>query len=357
MSDAEEGEDEDSGAGIGGRVEDDYELDDHHQNLLDEFIDFLEKHNETSAENRRSNTRAWIRWCEETGRDINEVDTTDLRAHLDTIYKQVADTSFGARVNSISKFYIWASGRGHLDSNPCEGFSIQDSNYEVNPNASQKYRVLRQEAGDTDGSRAILSISPESVERIAEHPGSPATRNELIIRLFWQTGVRASEMANIKLDDVYRDERRIHIYTSKTTGDDENYTRNVYWQPSLDYLMDEWIDIKRETYSTAATSDYLFLSMHSETIEPNYLSRIVKEAAQRAGENEVMYEDAAGRKRWLVTAHTLRHSFATYCANVTEMPLHILSELLGHRKIDTTLKYVSKDEETIKRYAMERGPE
>ncbi|WP_157573370.1 hypothetical protein [Haloplanus natans] len=44
----------------------------------------------------------------------------------------------------------------------------------------QKVKVLQQR-GDTDD--AVVAISPEDVQKIVEHPGSPAICNKLVIRL------------------------------------------------------------------------------------------------------------------------------------------------------------------------------
>jgi integrase/recombinase XerD len=297
-----------------------------------------------------------MKWCEQTGRDIDDVTKADLLNHLDDMVLTDGDTtaahsSVGSRVNSITRFYTWANGRERLTANPCEKFEFERDYPQIDPNVSQKYLVLRRQNPEED-SNAILAISEESVENIAAHASSD--RDELVIRLFWQTGVRASEMAGIKLDHIDRDDHSILIYTAKAKEKDSNYTRRVYYQPNLDYLLDEWM-VKREQYSTS-NSEYLFNNMHSEDTNAGTLSRIVKETAIEAGENEVMYTDTAGRRRWLVTAHTLRHSFGSYCANEAELPLHIIADVMGHKSLDTTRDYISTSGEKRKEFLHERGP-
>lgn len=349
---------DDADPGVGGRIVDDRPLNDDDAELLERFVSFVESANERSAANRESNVRAWMIWCDETGRDIDDVDKADLLNYIDGMFlgddDTLAHTSIGARINSISRFYTWANGRQHLSANPVENFEFEDDYKQIDPNVSQKYLVLRKENPEDD-SKAILAIPEERIMNIAE--AATSDRDELIIRLFWQTGIRASEMAGIKMEHIDWDDRSILIYTAKAEPKDENYTRRVYYHPNLDYLFDEWM-LKRKQYSTADDDEqgYLFNNMHSESTNPGTLSRIVKETAIEADENEVMYEDKAGRKRWLVTAHTLRHSFGTYCANKAEIPLHIIGDRMGHKSLDTTRDYISSDEEVAKEMMLDRGP-
>lgn len=358
----------------GGRIEDDHSLADDDKKLLEDFVAFVESSNERSGSVRKSNVRAWMIWCDQTGRDINDVSKADLLNHIDDLFLGDEDThahtSIGARVNSISRFYTWSNGRELLSANPVEDFEFEEDYPQIDPNISQKYLTLRKENPEDD-SKAILAIPEERVMKIAE--AATSDRDELVIRLFWQTGIRASEMSGIKMEHIDWDDRSILIYTAKAKPKDENYTRRVYWHDNLDYLFKEW-RLKRQQYLTASDdedndeenneddeSGYLFNNMHSERTNPGTLSRIVKETAIEAGEgetgeNEIMYRDKAGRKRWLVTAHTLRHSFGTYCANKAEIPLHIIGDRMGHKSLDTTRDYISTDEEVAKEMILNRGP-
>jgi len=247
-----------SEGGLGGRVENEHELPTEYEKLLEQFGAFVASANERSRNNRVSNVRAWMRWCDETGRDIDSVEKPDLLNHIDELFltdddNKMAHTSIGSRIDSISRFYIWANGRAHLTANPVEKFSFQEDYPQLDPNVSQKYLVLRKQNPE-DESKAILSIPQERIERIAEHASSD--RDELVIRLFQQTGIRASEMEGIKFEHINWDDRSILIYTAKAKPKDENYTRRVYWHPNLDYLFEEW-RIKRKQYTTR-DSEYLF---------------------------------------------------------------------------------------------------
>lgn len=212
-------------------------------------------------------------------------------------------------LSTVSVFYIWAYTRDYCETNPAENVSLDDTDYNhVDPQTSQKVKVLQQR-GDTDD--AVVAFPPEHVQKIFERPGSPAIWIELVMRLLDQTGVRSVELANIRLADINFGKREIRITSAKATAGDENYIRYVYYHENLDNLMREWVEKQCHSYAPADDFDYLFLTQQKPKMRPSYISRIVKEQAKEAGVNEPITEDANGNTRWLVTAHTLRHSMAS----------------------------------------------
>lgn len=132
------------------------------------------------------------------------------------------------------------------------------------------------------------------------------------MRLLYQTGVRSVELANIRLADIDFGKRKIRITSAKANAGDENHIRYVYYHENLDYLIRKWVEKQRQSYALAADSDYLFLTQQKPNMQPSYISWIMKEQAKEAGVNEPFTEDANRNTRWLVTAHTLRHSMASH---------------------------------------------
>lgn len=168
----------------------------------------------------------------------------------------------------------------------------------------------------------------------------------------------------IRLADIDFGKRAIHITPVKANAGDESYIRYVYYHDNLDYLIREWIEKQRQSYALAVDSDFFFLTQQKAKMRPSYISRIVKEQAKEAGVNEPITKDPNGNTRWLVTAHTFRHSMASHSANRRHpavpngegIPGHILAKVLGHQNLDTTMKYVSTDYDQIGTVFRERGP-
>ena len=65
----------------------------------------------------------------------------------------------------------------------------------------------------------------------------------------------------------------------------------------------------------------------------SHVSRIIQEAGQNAGLNEVVAKDRRGQNRWKIRSHIFRHSFCGYHANVLETALHHLKRSPGAREV------------------------
>jgi integrase/recombinase XerD len=125
----------------------------------------------------------------------------------------------------------------------------------------------------------IVYIRAEEMEKLAENAPQPKLRNELMLRLLWQTGLRRSEIAIIKLENINREERSIEIWSPKT----EDW-RTVYYQPSLDTLLTTWVDRGgRLSFAEAQESDYLFPTRRAEHIVPMQVNEIVKNRQRTQG--------------------------------------------------------------------------
>jgi integrase/recombinase XerD len=98
----------------------------------------------------------------------------------------------------------------------------------------------------------IVYITPEEKEALVENVPTPTLRNELVIRLLWQTGVQKSELVEIELENIDRDEWSIKVWSNKTRE-----WRTVLYQTSLDFLMEQWLDGgHRDSYVPAGDSPY-----------------------------------------------------------------------------------------------------
>jgi integrase/recombinase XerD len=220
--------------------------------------------------------------------------------------------------------------------NPAEGLDLSD--WQALKNTSKKEKKLKE----------VYYLEPEEVELLAENAPDPKLRNELIIRLLYQTGLRRGEMAETRLKDIDREERAINVHASKT-----HLNRTVYYQPSLDTLMNRWINVERKALATAG-SEYLFPTFKTEQIAPKQLSRTVKKAAKSAGLQSHVYTNAAGQEQMKVTAHVLRHSFAVQSLK-NGMDTRTLQKLMGHAKIETTERYLRLAKSDVREAARKYG--
>lgn len=212
----------------------------------------------------------------------------------------------------------------------------------------------------------IFALPAEAVETLAEHADAakgPADRNRLMILLMYHTGVRAQELADMRLEHIDRDERKIKVYSKKLDSShvQADPWRHVWYGQSVEKHMARWLDYGgRDAFYTAAESPHLMVSERAERVSEDEINRIVKAAAESAGLQEVMCEDAGGMKRHLITSYTLRHSFAYECMQTNEgtgrIDIKTLVELMGHQSTETTEKYLVFAEDDLRESHRLYGP-
>ena len=150
-------------------------------------------------------------------------------------------------------------------------------------------------------------------------------RDHLIIRTFYATGVRRSELEAdrsgsgrpCKLADLYLKELKIFIRSGK--GDKDRY---VLLDKKTARMLDDF------TYGRAL-DDPIF------DIEDQQMNRVVKKYAKEVG--LIDRYKAMGRN---FSAHCLRHAYATHLWE-SGIDVFILRDLLGHRFLGTTRRYVA----------------
>jgi len=162
------------------------------------------------------------------------------------------------------------------------------------------------------------------------------TREELVIRTLWETGMRRSELAETTIQKIDRDKQVFNVDNKKN-----DKTRPIPYSAELKPVLREWLDYGgRSQYSKAEDSEYLIITQHSEQVQPAYINKIVRRVADRTDVSYSYAEDAKGRKQWFPTAHHFRHSYATYRV-ANGMDLKTLSKLMGHKGgVEQTAKYV-----------------
>lgn len=309
-------------------------LDAETESAIDGFLNAYRKGAKTTGERYASAMRNFARWLEANDKSLWEVDWRDVHAHLGELVDGDASPSgFIDAKMGIKAFYVGS------ELYVPEGVEVPDDptdHPELEGWAILKEPSKKEQALNTDD----FSLALHEIQMLADGVSSPTLRNELIIRLLYQTGLRRAELSKVRLSDVDRDEREINVQSDKSW-----ISRVVPYQPSLDFLFSQWLEGGyRSAEPTADTSPYLFPSKKGEKITPKTVGRVVKRAAENAGLQTVMYVDAGGRERFKITAHTLRHTFARGALDPDvgsgQINLRDLQQLMGHKRLATTERYL-----------------
>jgi integrase/recombinase XerC len=145
-------------------------------------------------------------------------------------------------------------------------------------------------------------------------------RDYAILMTFLQTGIRLSELVNLRVDDLDFEHRLLTVRQGKGKKDrqiplvDEavKALRNYVRYRNTELILDD------ETF---------FLAKNGTSLNVSSVKYLVSKYVKRAGI----------RKK--VSVHTLRHTFGAHKAD-KQMGIATLQELMGHKKKETTLKYI-----------------
>ncbi|ASR50289.1 MAG: site-specific integrase [Blastomonas sp.] len=177
--------------------------------------------------------------------------------------------------------------------------------------------------------REVLSV--EEAARLIE--AAPGIKYKAAFGVAYGAGLRVSEIAHLKVDDIDSTRMLIRVEQGKGRKD-----RNAMLSPHLlDLLRQWWREGKRR--GVMLPHGWLFPGRScTDPISARQLHRAVHEAAEFAGI----------RKR--VSPHTLRHSFATHLLE-QDVDIRVIQVLLGHTKIGTTAIYTKVSTRTMQAVA------
>lgn len=309
---------------------------------------------DTTAERYAGTIRTFAKWCDTEESPINNpfaaavVDIEDYLSHLDTD-RDYAYSTINCHISALNAFYSSAKkladgGRNVPDprrefsgdslnwENPAENASLPDMNYE----GTKRAKAL--ESRDYED-----KLTTKQVEDLTDNAASPITRNACLIQVMYHGMLRRTEAANLKVSDIDTEERTITI---RSVVAKNGNSRIVPYTRQLDNYLSTWLNIDRESYATAAESEYLFLSNHRNKLSERHIGDIINDAATNADLQEVLFETANGRDIHRVTGHSLRRSGATRRWDAG-CDIYTLKEWLGHESVDTTKTYINADKSEL----------
>jgi len=171
-------------------------------------------------------------------------------------------------------------------------------------------------------------LSVEEVGRLLE--AAPGIKYKAVLGTAYGAGLRVSEVASLKVDDIDSTRMLIRVEQGKGRKD-----RNAMLSPQLLALLRLWWK-EGKRRSVMLPHGWLFPGRsYTDPVSTRQINRAIHEAAEAAGI----------RKR--VTPHTLRHSFATHLLE-QDVDIRVIQVLLGHSKLDTTALYARVATKTIR---------
>jgi integrase/recombinase XerD len=159
-------------------------------------------------------------------------------------------------------------------------------------------------------------LSREEITRFFEH--IPSIKYRAALMVCYGAGVRIGEATRLKVSDI--DSSRMVIRVEQGKGRRDRYTM----------LSPRLLAVLRSYWRASRPQHWLFPSFWREDrpLNQSSLSQACRDASSTSG---------IGKR---ITAHTLRHSFATHLLE-SGTDTRVIQVLLGHSRIDTTAQYTS----------------
>lgn len=211
-------------------------------------------------------------------------------------------------ITVINSLYSFLLDEGNIDENPCLNI--------ISPKIPKKLPNYLTE-DEIDSLLDINLITPYDY------------RNKAMLELLYASGVRITELINLKVSDV-----DLYNCFIRVTGKGKKERIVPISDVAIKYL-DIYITEYRNEILKDHDSEYLFISNSFKNISRQGFFKILKAECKRCGIEKN------------VSPHVLRHSFATHLLK-HGADLRVIQELLGHEDISTTQIYAHLVNEKLK---------
>ena len=287
--------------------------------LLKAFTDYLQlekNYSEHTVIAYTKDIKSFLEFVTKTfqAKTIDDCNYSQIRSWIvSLVNKEISNRTINRKVSSLNSYYK---------------FLLKTETITVNPLAKHKALKVSKKVQIPFSENEVTQV----LETLEFPEGFEGTRDRVIIELFYATGVRRSELINIKLVDV-----DFNNHTLKVLGKRQK-ERYIPILDSTQKAVLEYLD-KRKQLSCIIDMDSLFLTQKGVKIYETLVYRII---------NKYFSIASSKLKR---SPHVLRHSFATHLLN-QGADLNAVKELLGHSSLASTQVYThSSIAELKKSYA------
>lgn len=162
-------------------------------------------------------------------------------------------------------------------------------------------------------------------------------RNRAMIEMLYGSGLRVSELVNLKQSNIYLDE---HYMLIEGKG---NKQRLVPLSPVAEEWYLYWLQERSHWPLKPESKDIAFVNRYGRPLTRAMVFTIVKRLCAAAGISKT------------VSPHTLRHSFATHLLQ-NGADLRIIQQLLGHEDLATTEIYTHLEVTDLRKAILQYHP-
>lgn len=278
--------------------------------LINDFLSYLKIDKGYSSNTISSYKNDLYKFLEyNKGKNINNITNNDLKEYLKKLKNETLnEKSISRNISCLKSFYKFLVIEKVVKDNPSETITMPKIKKSL-PDILTEEDVLK-----------LLDI---------ELNDNFSYRNKAMLELMYATGLRVSELVNLKLQDIDLSQDIVRTFGK---GSKERII------PIGDYAkeyLEKYIYEYRGSMLKRNNSEYIFLNNHGKKMTRQGFFKIIKKIAKEKGIEKEL------------SPHTLRHSFASHLLKYGA-DLRTIQELLGHSDISTTQIYTHITNEELK---------
>lgn len=283
-----------------------------------EELKYEKNYSDLTIDGYLKNLDAFLEYLSENNiKKYDSIEYQDIRLYINYLYKQnYSNKTISRNISALRSFFKYLKVNNIIKNNPMLLIS--------NPKLEKKLPKYL----NFDETEKLLNAFDDS--------NYINIRNSLIMELLYSTGIRVSEIVNIKIKDISLSNKSIKIIGKG------NKERIVYFGNRCLNLINLYL---KESYSklNIKNSEYFLLSKTGKKINDRTIRSIIDMAVKIAN------------IKIKVSPHVLRHTFATHML-LSGADLRSVQELLGHENLSTTQIYTHLTDEKIRNVYLNSHP-
>ena len=249
---------------------------------------------------------------------IENVSYSEIRQWIvELVNGGVSNRTINRKISSLNSYYKFLQKVKEIETNPLKN-----------------HKALKV------GKKVQLPFSEEELKKVLEGAidvvDFESARDQLIIELFYATGIRRIELVNLKISDIDFSKKQIKVLGKR------NKERYIPLINSLESLINVYLDFRR-TLAVIKDKEMLFLTKKGLKVYEMLVYRIINKYLSKAS------------SKVKCSPHVLRHSFATHLLN-EGADLNAVKELLGHTSLASTQVYTHNSIAELKKVYAKSHP-
>ena len=251
-------------------------------------------------------------------RSIENVSYSEIRQWIvELVNEGVSNRTINRKISSLNSYYKFLQKVKEIETNPLKN-----------------HKALKV------GKKVQLPFSEEELKNVLEGAieviDFESARDQLIIGLFYATGIRRIELVNLKISDIDFSKKQIKVLGKR------NKERYIPLINSLESSINVYLEF-RKTLAVIKDKEMLLLTKKGLKVYEMLVYRIINKYFSKAS------------SKAKCSPHVLRHSFATHLLN-EGADLNAVKELLGHTSLAATQVYTHNSIAELKKVYSKSHP-